>query len=377
MIKMPRSEKIFRKEWIALILFFAVAFPVTQKAAELIKGRKPTHFEKNVPYTELVKVGELYEDPEGSYFLVRPTSVEAADDGSIFVYDAMFKKIYKFDKTFKYVKFFGGDGEGPGEFRGITGFNMRKLYFAKDGNLYACAHNNRRLMAYSKEGNLVKEIRLDRSVQREFFPAVDDMGNYFTISSNGPVVDMYNSKSELARSFLTRKHMERFVVFKPTPDLSYKTREDLWEKPSMINTYYDVLPGNRVIIYIVHSASVYIFKDGKQVKHFNTWTEEGIKMYTKSAKEHIELEKKEPELKSYFSVWDKFFVDKDDENYFYISGPWDELGRRLLYRFSTDGKLVEVLFNFKEANNFIVKRNNLFFSIDKQRVLIYKKKRRR
>lgn len=83
---------------------------------EAIKNPKPNMVEKN--YVALKKIKTLGVDLGNGEYLFQPFSL-AADKDSIYVYDLLQAKIFKFDLDLKFVKkSFGKVGTRPGEFGG-------------------------------------------------------------------------------------------------------------------------------------------------------------------------------------------------------------------------------------------------------------------
>ena len=84
------------------------------------------------------------------------------------------------------------------------------------------------------------------------------------------------------------------------------------------------------------------------------------------------------ELNSLFAL--NFFPDQDNYNFFYIQFLKDmEKNMDVLYKFSLDGKLIEVLYiKHKEKNiytRFHFKKNNVFYAKEKENIVLYKEEK--
>jgi hypothetical protein len=343
--------------------------------AEHIKNPRPTHVEKNIVKLELVK--EIPLDFSEDHFFARPMAITLDDEGNMYVFDGILKKIFKFDRTFKFVKAFGQTGQGPGEMLGVD-MGLQKLYFSKDGNLYVGDYGNRKIIVFNKEGEHLRDIRLASPRRSAFLPVVDVNGNYYILAHEDAAVEMYDPKGVKLHTFLSKRHYNRFLVYKPKPPKFPFPRlaRDFWLLPNEVNTLYDVLPGERFIIYITHSSTVYIFKNSRLVRQFDIWPEHALDLYREEidrsnerARKHRKHKKEENSF--YFSMLEPFFVDKDNEEIFYLNGHSYGTGINMLYRFNTNGGLVNVLAAGKSVR-FLAKRNHLFYGLSEGNVVIFK-----
>jgi DNA-binding beta-propeller fold protein YncE len=98
----------------------------------------------------------IYKDEKG----FKPCAVTVAPDGSIFVADGYGSNyVLKFDKDRKFVKAFGGPGEGEGKFKTCHGIGLD----TRQGKplLFVCNRNNNRVEHWDLDGNFVKVIQKD------------------------------------------------------------------------------------------------------------------------------------------------------------------------------------------------------------------------
>jgi hypothetical protein len=351
------------------VVFFIVAavlivFQLFARDFEVISNPKPTCVEND--YAELVKVKEITEEIDDEHFLAKPLHLALDDEGNLYVLDAMLVKIFKFDPGFRLVKMFLNEGRGPGE---ITHSCPGKspLYFSKDGHLYVLSPYNRKIIAFNKSGKVTREIRIEMNNRfRHFCPVVDLKGNVYTLSAGNGAVDVFEPSMKPIKTLLKPGVYKKMIIFEPTA----KTSKDIFE-PGELNTFYDVLPDNGFIIYIANSSTVFLFKDHQPVKSFNIWPKQLFENY----KVNYEKDKKQFRNTKWENGWFKpfmmdFFVDKDDERFFYID---TFAGYRDLYKFDMNGKLVLVL-RLMENASIIAKRNGFFYGIDKRngKILAFK-----
>jgi len=112
-------------------------------------------------------------DGAEEYMFAYPNYIDADSKGNIYVSDAMDKVIKVYDKHGKYVRTIGREGDGPGEFRTISG-----IFIDKKDNLYVYDGRPRRFTLFNDKGEYKNTIRFpkqDKTVW-EFF--IDDMNNF-------------------------------------------------------------------------------------------------------------------------------------------------------------------------------------------------------
>jgi DNA-binding beta-propeller fold protein YncE len=94
-----------------------------------------------------------YEKPEQW----SPTGVVAGPDGRIYVVDGYGRNwIHQFDAAGKYVKSFGGPGNGPGQFKTCHGIGLDTR--GEKPLLLICDRENRRLQHFDLDGNFVAVV---------------------------------------------------------------------------------------------------------------------------------------------------------------------------------------------------------------------------
>jgi len=112
----------------------------------------------SVPLVELYKTGKIHVEKEfvldddampGDVFFESPSTVTCDPQGNIYVVDSGATNIKKFDSLGKFLKVFGREGQGPGEFG-------RLYYSAFAGDrLVLWDSGNRRLCSFAPDGEFI------------------------------------------------------------------------------------------------------------------------------------------------------------------------------------------------------------------------------
>jgi hypothetical protein len=134
------------------------AYPVVTETVNGIKVLTnpdyPCDGRVNYNLVEEVSIGE--ETGPEEYLLNRPFDLKIDDRGYFYIYDARDCHILVYDDSGKYVRTIGGKGKGPGEFESLVYFD-----FLSDGRLFAHNGMNQRISIFDKEGNPLRDFRLE------------------------------------------------------------------------------------------------------------------------------------------------------------------------------------------------------------------------
>lgn len=351
-------------------LFLSICYP---EEIVVIKDPKPTHFEKR--YVQLKKVNTLNNDfdIDNDNFIGNISSTAIDNDGNLFIFDKLQVKIFKFGKDLRFIKKFGQEGQGPGEF--AVHFSSIEINTGYDNQLYVSDQMNRRLHVFDLNGKFIKDHKVE--YPRVYKPVVSKSGNiYIPAEKNDGIIDVFNKNMELITTLLDRSEFDRFIFRKP--GLIRKTpRTRPYYKKLLLSIYsnhllYNVLPDDRLFVLLINDPTLYIFEKFKLIKKIKILPQQVLENYKRDyLKELLEDED------SFYDFVRSFFVDKDDNRHFYLQflkdrkKNWD-----VLYKFSLSGKLIEVLYAAHKAGNiyldFLFKKNNVFYARDMENILLYK-----
>jgi hypothetical protein len=323
-----------------------------QLKVEIVTNPKPTHFEKNYVTLQLVK--EITGDIDDNHFFAKPVSLTVDNEGGIYFYDSKLKKIFKFNKHYKLECTFGRQGQGPGEFTG-NDFGFKKIYYSNDGYIYVRAQFNGRILVYDKKGKHVEDIAMARVLKgKTFLPVVDEKKDIYALSSGNAAIDVYNKKMKLSDTLLERADYYRYLFYRVVNESKWSRTTN--EMPNIFNTYYDVLPGDGLIVFLANSSRVFILKNRKVINQFDTWPDKSINAFKKRfVDKHVKNKK---EVDFFTPHVSNLFLDKDDPRFFYL------VTYGGIYKFDITGHLIHVLdVKVKNGYEMIAKRNGLFYAI--------------
>jgi hypothetical protein len=352
---------------IVLLVLLSLQMPASE--LKIIKNPTPNcEVKNNIRPLKLVK--QITEEIDDEHFFARPRYLVPDDEGNLFVFDSGMAKIIKLDRNFGFVTMFLKQGRGPGEIVNILK-GAPNLDFSPNGLLHISSPSNRKVIAFTKNGKFVREIANRDSFPPHIYrPAVDAEGRVYTLSTRGGAVDVYTPKGEFIKTLLDKNAYNRLVIYEASPYMASRLAEAGYD-----NTMYDTLPGNRFIIYVTNTSTIYIFKDLKLERQFDLLPKELLTNYkTVVSKQMKKYGPKEME-NTFIPFFKLFFVDKDDDNFFYVDVPLRPHG---LYKFNLKGELVTVL-QALERGWFMAKRNGLFYGIRAKegRVFAYKEEKKK
>ena len=333
----------------------------------VIEKPKPTHIEKDSMYIQLQRVGSVEEDIDDQNFFGRPTSVMPDDRGGFFVFDAILDKVFSFDKNLKLRKAFIDHGIGPFEIRKKEG-PYDRIYFSRDGNLYVISAQNQKIISFTSDAKPIREFRLYTYPIAAFLPVVDKSGNLFTISPTTYGIDVLDKNLKLKYRLLKNGEVNTYLMKAPTYDpyfpLGYPTGTS--------DLQYDVLLDGRLIVYSSRSSTIYIFKEGKLLKQANLWPERLFPEFLN----RIEKSKTAPaNMYRNVTLFANFFVDKDNESFFYLSAG-SYKSKRVLYCFDLNFQLVQIYFFYPtDCKRIVAKQNKVFYGVTEIGVALLKIKK--
>jgi hypothetical protein len=360
-----------------VVLFFTVSVNLFgdvpnrfKGAVHCIENPTPTHVEKEDEFVELVKIKEIQAEIDDEHFMVRPWFIAVNNEGKIFAFDRMIEKIFNFgneQSNFKFIKTFGNTGQGPGEYG--RQYSVYGIYCSRDGYIFVSDRVNKKIIKFDAAGKHIKDFRVPPEAKTDggFLPVINTDGEYYVLSGTYCTLDVYNIHDRNLK-----KHFSLFGKDVCEQSVILKTRKQdyrFWLSLSLGNSSYDILPDNRLIFYMNNTSTIYIYIQNRLVKKFNIWPKEALDVYRKKIAERAKNLGKNGLLIVY--MFNYFFMDKDDEDYFYLKGLGRFNGKFLLYRCDLDGNLVKVLYTPFPVR-ILAKRKGLFYGAYKDSIYILK-----
>ena len=360
-----RSGNVKRKV-LGIFLMAAMASCGWGMGFKVIEDPRPTHVEKD--FVKLVRVREIPPDINDEHFMAKPMSLAVATDGSVFVYDYLVRKIFKFTKQGDLVKVFGSVGRGPGEFGKKPDQNW--LYAGEDNCVFLSSHINRKVIEYDLNGTFVDEFVLPSPeyVRGGFVPVASANNQFYILHNAEHRIDVFKPQgNRLTKSCSLLEGVKRdWSVLLNVRDQDMYS----WRSGSMIDILYDFGSKNRLLVYLTKTSTIYVFQDNQLLKTYNVWPEQVLENYrVRIAERANRLKGRERFIVRMFF---KFFIDKDDPSHFYLTGS-KTAGKKeyRTYRLSIDGQLDKVLISDSPVI-FHAKKNGIFYGIYKGSIFLYK-----
>ncbi len=355
--------------WLTFIGAVWFVLPVGLIAGKpvVIKNPVPTHIEKDSMYIPLEKVGRIDEEIDEENFFARPQDIVTDDQGGFFVFDDLLTKVFSFGKDLKLRKVFLKHGQGPYEAM-KKGNSYHSLYFSQNGYLYFIAPLNKKIIAFDRQAIPIKEIRLITYGGLSFIPVVDKFQNVYTISPITHGIDVLDKDLKLKYRLLDKGEVDQYLINAPW----YDTRHPDAFPPSSLEIIFDVLSDGRLLVYLARASILYIFKEGKLLKQLKIWPERALIKCSDRIKKY---QKRFKNNNTTVTMFGDFFVDKDNESFFYLFTARQGTKHAPVYKFDLQGVLRAIY--YCQPNNvqrILAKRNQLFYGVEESSVSIFKSK---
>jgi len=352
-----------KKISVFFIIFFTFSFLIYLQSVKVIKDPKPTHFEKKFVRLKMIKkVGYDFDDEN---FIGKVGSVTADREGNLYIYDSLQTKIFKLNKNLKLVKGFGSKGRGPGEF-GSRVFSV-VLNVGSDNKLYAADNFNKKIHMFDLNGKLIADYPI--KYKRRFLPVVTISGDFIIPSSSDDnSLNLYSKDLNIKKVLIKRKSFDKFLFYKP----GYLIIEIVRRPDYETNLFYRLSDDNKLIVIIGNDMTYFLFKDFKLIRKRKILPALILDDFKKYATKNLVNTDD-----TYGPLISRCFFDSDDSNFFYLQFFRDEKkGWDILYKFSTKGDLIKVLYIKANEKNvysrFLLKRNNIFYVNDINYMYLFK-----
>jgi len=223
-----------------LSIFFVLSFFINAQV-KTIRDPKPSVDESVCPSKNLILIKEIISDDiNADDFMVRPYEIAVDKKGNIFTFDAKIRKIFKFDNQFRFIKVFGNEGEGPGEYRKTR--NPLYLQIKDEVFLFLVDIVEKNFLKYDLNGNFLEEIDIPIKTFDTGTPVFDQEGNAYVIDTD---------KNGISRFGENGQRLDTFLSFK-----DYEYSVELEIKPSHYSFW--VTPGHSTHIFLCLTITVYL-----------------------------------------------------------------------------------------------------------------------
>ncbi len=335
---------------------------------KVIEEPKATHVETEALFRRLEVAKTIPPELDKENFMVRPSSFTFDQGGNIHTVDRLLKKVFTFDKNGRFIRSWGRLGMGPGEFGAKASMNY--IYASADKHLYVSEYSGCRVSRFAPDGSYTYDFKVHNATPMNTYvtPVVAPWGEIAVRNRETGAFDIYKingMKLEKSYSLLGMKEFATSIILGPE-----KQEVFVWLAPNEYNGYIDVLPGERWIIFLPYSSTVYIFKRDTLQAALPIRPKLALKIFKKKIA-RFDASTKHGKGKSprWIFMFLGFFVDKDDQEHFYLESRGESepsKRRRLLYKFDLKGNLKQVYF-VENICLFRGKSNGNFYSLGGER----------
>jgi hypothetical protein len=360
---------------ILLSLFVPLSLTGSEEKYEyhIIKTPKPTMEETH--YTELVKVGEIADEVGEDQFLFYPLDLASDISGNLYIYDRYQSTVIKLDKNLKYVTSIGRHGFGPGEIISKGRMDMVYINIGVDNRLYVNDNSGFKVSIFELGGTFVRHIKY--RFLEYIKPIADKGGNLITYDYKDGILNFHNEKKEAIFEYRIGgvNNKISYLLHKPVPHPDRKKIQQYFIGRFPLSAYemYMFMQDNSTfLLYFNSSATLHVIKNKKMVRQIKIWPRQALAHFKEKIKANVKKDKYRT-----FMMFIRIFLDGDEEGVLYFhQGNVMEKGMNCLYKVSTKGELLDVLYVKIEKKypfiNFRVKQNGLFYARYDEKVVIYK-----
>ena len=333
-------------------------FSYANAQVDVVTNPKPTHDESVIPVTNLIPVSEITSNLADEFFLVRPWTTKADKNGNIYTFDLKNRKFFKYDKNLKLTGVFGKTGQGPGEYSSSRGPICFEIF--NDEHIVISDGGDKKLIWLDLDGQHIKDYRINSVTVFPGNPAFDDQGRLFVLDMERNGLSLLGKNGEKEFTFFSVKDYAKSIVF-PVSAQIYSQ----WIMPMIYNTVYHRLSNGQVIVFLFNTCTTFILEKENIVKRFNVWPKNQLKLYKEKVSTNKSLAQQSPMF-----MFSSFFVDRDDERFFYLV----PTGFEPILKFDTSGRLVKRLGrSFKGF--FHEKRNGFFYITQNDKIVVLKEEK--
>ena len=132
----------------------------------------------------VMTLGERGVQGEDDTHFGTPQDIAFLPDGSLVIADGLRNsRVVKLDRNGRFIKAWGTQGDGPGQFRGLHGIEA-----TKSGRIYVADRGNRRIQVFDGEGNLLRVMTIDVPYDPDAQPAIGGKPDVQKLIKSGAVL---------------------------------------------------------------------------------------------------------------------------------------------------------------------------------------------
>jgi hypothetical protein len=341
------------KKIVSLILVFSflLIFNSIIYAQEIIENpEKPLN--KNAGRVVQLKEIQRITDESGEYFFRRPSNLQLAPNGDLFIQDN--EQLLRFDSKGNFIRNLYKMGQGPGEIEDY--FN----YYIQENRIHIYDFSAIKVIKTDLEGNFINQIKIEPGPYNGFCGVTE---NWFVFMKGiMPPLNEYNNKMydmEIAVRLVSKtgKTEKNSQVFSRKVFLDIRRRQTTWER------WISVLSDDAKILYVSHTNEYLIealdLEKGIILMRFNRKYPR-VKYVNRGWEENYHKEFNAPLIKFEHDVEGLFI---NDEFIWVKTSTKNEEKGSLIDVFDSDGKYIDN-FYLNLNGSLIVAQGDYIFAVE-------------
>lgn len=288
-------------------------------------------------------------------------SVTVDKDRNFYIFDEIHKRIVKLDEEFKFSRYFGRTGEGPGEFK-LGQYSRAVIHAGLDNRIYFVNMLKRRLIRFDRRGKFLDEFRFEQF--RPFNVTVTGEGEIILPSINGYFLDVHDNNMKYRRSLVSGDLLDTFLFFKPLACILHVLR---MPHDSTVKYALSRLEENRIILLNQVDLTVrkVNLKTGEIAETFRLWNDLVLRELKIKLARAFEKAAQVGGC-GYSFPFISLFLGEEDQIYVQFV---DSAGTPHIFKFSPDGRLLHTFL----VDTHLIEDNPYFFAIFDGRFYAYNK----
>ncbi len=248
-----------KKPTIIFVLIF-ISISIIQAQTVIENPEKPSS--KNAGRTVQLKEIHRITDESGKYFFRRPSNLQLAPNGDLFIQDN--EQLLRFDSKGNFIQNLYKKGRGPGEIERYFNYSIFK------NEIYIYDFSAIKVIQTDLDGNLINQIKIEPGRYNGFYGITE---NWYVFRKDiMPPLNEYNNKlydMKIAVRLVSKngKIEKNSQVFSKKVFLDIRGSQSTWE------IWISVLSNDAKVLYVSHTNEYLIealgLEKGKILKRFN------------------------------------------------------------------------------------------------------------